>query len=108
MTGTVKLIKTTLPGSWKEFEVNIFSQSLLSAGAACVSHSSVVSMYNWDGKVVSENEWALEVKVSAMLVDKIVEQISESHPYDVPQILIGDYTTSKGYFDWVENCFNGK
>lgn len=108
MSGYVKVIKTTLPGYWKEFEVNIFSQSLLTAGAVCVSQSSVVSMYNWDGKVVSENEWALEIKMSEVVLDKIIKQISELHPYDLPQILIGNYTTSKGYIDWVENGYDNK
>ena len=87
MDNKLLLIKTTLPDTWREFEVTSFAQSLIEAGAACIHHHKVSSTYKWDGKIQSENEWSLQIKVSQSSKQAIVDIIEKTHPYDSPQIL---------------------
>ena len=98
------MVKTTLPGSWREFEVGSFAQSLVESGAACVQHHKVSSTYKWEGKIQSENEWNLQIKVSERNMQVVVNLIEKTHPYDVPQILIHELNSNQEYFDWVESC----
>ena len=103
MGAEINVIKTTLPKSIREFEITNFSQTLLDCGAACVSHSIVSSAYYWEGEMVSEEEWAIEVKVAVSKLDVILDKIKEIHPYDIPQILVANYKSSIDYFEWVAN-----
>ena len=104
MDNKLLLIKTTLPGTWREFEVTSFAQTLIEAGAACIHHHKVSSTYKWEGKIQSENEWSLQIKVSQSGKQAVVNLIEETHPYDVPQILIYELNSNQEYFDWVESC----
>ena len=101
MSEPVIIIQTTLPHSWKEFEVGSFSQSLLESGASCVQHSSVQSMYRWEGKLESSSEWAVEIKVHVSKKKNVISKIEEIHPYDVPQILSWEASASHAYGEWV-------
>jgi len=103
MEGEIWVVKTTLPKSWLEFEVVSFAQELVEQGAACIQHHVVTSTYSWEGSFQSEQEWSLAVKVSNSNKDKIVELISKSHPYDVPQIICSLYSTSEEYGNWVNS-----
>ena len=103
MGSEIWVVKTTLPKSWLEFEVVSFAQELIEQGAACIQHHAVTSTYSWEGSVQSEQEWALAVKVSNSNKDKIVALISKSHPYDVPQIICSQYSTSEEYGNWVNS-----
>ena len=82
------LIKTTLPNSYREFEVTSFAQSIVESGAACVQHREISSTYSWDGKLNHDKEWLLEIKVSEKNKESVQEVITNLHPYDVPEILI--------------------
>ena len=101
MSEPVIILQTTLPHSWKEFEVGSFSQSLLESGASCVQHSSVQSMYRWEGKIESSSEWAMEIKVHVSRKENVISKIQELHPYDVPQILFWQATPSDAYGEWI-------
>ena len=103
MGSEIWVVKTTLPKSWLGFEVASFAQELVEQGAACIQHHLVTSTYSWEGSVQSEEEWALAIKVSNSNKDKIVEIISKSHPYDVPQIICMQCSTSEEYGNWVNS-----
>ncbi|MDE0870034.1 MAG: divalent cation tolerance protein CutA [Candidatus Poseidoniaceae archaeon] len=94
------IIQTTLPSSWKEFEIGSFSQLLIESGAACVQRKSIVSMYNWDGTFHSDSEWSLEIKVSSSKKEFVLLKIEELHPDEVPQLLHWEVQASQGYADW--------
>ena len=104
MDNKLLLIKTTLPKTWREFEVTSFAQNLIEVGAACIHHHKVSSTYKWEGKIKSEDEWSLQIKVSHSIKQAVVNLIEETHPYDVPQILIFELISNKEYIDWVESC----
>ena len=103
MSNILWVIKTTLPASWREFEVTSFAQSLLDSGAACVHHNQVTSTYKWDEVIHSENEWALEIKVSNVKKNSVVEYLQSSHPYDVPQLIFLKCESSEEYLQWVNS-----
>ena len=103
MGSTLWLVKTTLPESWREFEVTSFSQLLVESGAACVQHYKVSSTYRWEGKIQSDNEWALQIKVSDSNKQSVISKIEEEHPYDVPQIVMCECDASQDYGEWVNS-----
>ena len=103
MSSRLRVIATTLPGSWKEFEIGSFAQSLIESGAACVQHHKVSSTYKWEGKIQSENEWYLQIKVSERNIQVVVNLIEENHPYETPQIISLEVKSSKEYSEWVES-----
>ena len=71
--------------------------------AACVNYHAVSSTYCWEGEVVEENEYALEVK-TALEYDEVRECIEDKHPYDIPAILRVETEANDGYDEWVEDC----
>ena len=97
------LIKTTLPISFREFEVTSFAQTIVESGAACVQHREISSTYSWDGKLNHEKEWLLEIKVSEKNKKSVQEVITNLHPYDVPEILILKVEANQEYLDWVNS-----
>jgi len=103
MSPRLRVIATTLPGSWREFEVGSFAQSLVESGAACVQHHKVASTYKWEGKIQSETEWSMQIKVSQSNMQVVVNLIEENHPYDTPQIISFEVKSSKEYSEWVES-----
>ena len=103
MSNTLWVLKTTLPVSWREFEVTSFAQSLLEAGAGCVQHHKVSSTYKWEGKIQSEYEWSLQIKVSEDNKQAIADLIQEKHPYDVPQIIMKRWESSDDYRTWINS-----
>ena len=94
-------IKTTLPISWREFEVVALAQDLLANGAACVQYYQITSTYKWDGSVQSEKEWSVEIKVSIANRVSALKNLKSLHPYDVPQIIITEVTANDSYLQWV-------
>lgn len=71
--------------------------------AACVNYHAVSSTYRWEGDVVEEDEYTLDVK-TALEYDEIRESIEEKHPYEVPAILRVETTANDDYNEWVEDC----
>ena len=69
--------KTTLPDSWREFEVTSFAQTLVESGAACVQHK-VSSTYKWEGQIQSDTEWALQIKVSNSNKQSVISKIEKN------------------------------
>lgn len=94
------IVLTTLPSDWEEFRVGSFAQLLLESGAACVEYSPIRSVYRWEGKVTSSNEWKLEIKSSLSSKTRLLDALKLHHPYDVPQLVYLSVETSKLYAAW--------
>jgi len=103
MGGQVCIIQTTLPNTWIEAEVGAFSQQLVVAGAACVQHSSIRSVYRWEGEIESSPEWHLQLKVSISNREQVLMVLKQQHPYDVPQIVWFTTESTDSYSAWVES-----
>lgn len=55
---------------------------------ACVQISGPIkSIYYWEGKVESSEEWRVMAKTREDLYNKVEECIIKNHPYTVPQII---------------------
>lgn len=71
--------------------------------AACVQLSApITSVYRWQGKVETENEWQLWIKTSADRRDELTQWIAEHHGYDVPELVFLPITDGlPDYLDWI-------
>jgi periplasmic divalent cation tolerance protein len=71
--------------------------------AACVNIVSPVhSVYRWQGKVESAEEWLLIVKTTAQEFPKVRDAIRELHSYDLPEcIMLNIEDGSPEYLRWI-------
>jgi len=72
---------------------------------ACAQISGPVeSIYWWEGKVESGQEWVLTMKTKRSLYSRLESLIRKVHPYKVPQIIalpiIEGY---RDYLRWIES-----
>ncbi len=74
--------------------------------AACVQISGPVeSVYVWDGKLETSEEWLLVAKTSQDLFQQVSAQIQLMHPYQVPEIVaVPILEMSQEYKTWMESC----
>ncbi|MGB0802820.1 MAG: divalent-cation tolerance protein CutA [Candidatus Poseidoniaceae archaeon] len=101
MSSKIWVIKTTLPESMNDEEVASFANALIEAGAACIQHHKVTSTYKWEDEMKSESEWSIQIKVSKQSKQAVADLLAESHPYDVPQIIIKKWEASDDYLNWI-------
>ena len=71
--------------------------------AACVNIvPNIQSIYRWQGKVDSSQEWLLLIKTTAKKTDDVREAIRELHSYDLPEcIAIAIEDGSAEYLQWI-------
>jgi len=71
--------------------------------AACVNIiPKVSSVYKWKGELEVADEVLMLAKTSPERVPELIRQISQLHPYDVPEILTLPVDQGLGaYLDWV-------
>jgi len=71
--------------------------------AACVNIiRQVESIYRWQGKVESSQEWLLLIKTTADKFDDVRDAIRELHSYDLPEcVAIAIEEGSADYLEWI-------
>jgi periplasmic divalent cation tolerance protein len=70
--------------------------------AACVTLLPVRSLYTWQGKVNSEEEWQLIIKTDLSQFSVLEAKIKELHSYQVPEIIaLPIVAGSQSYLDWI-------
>jgi periplasmic divalent cation tolerance protein len=71
--------------------------------AACVQIvGPVTSIYRWQGKINTAQEWQCWAKTRRELYDRIEETIRRLHPYQLPEILAIAVTAgSADYLAWL-------
>ena len=81
-------VVTTLPISMKEFEVGEWAHALLSEKiVGCIQIDKIKSMFTWEQKINSEEEWRITLTTKLSLIHQVIQAIHATHPYDVPQIV---------------------
>lgn len=72
--------------------------------AACVHVAGPIqSVYRWEGKVESAEEWTCVAKSSRRHLEAIQKLLKELHPYEVPELVATPIVGgSEAYLKWVE------
>jgi periplasmic divalent cation tolerance protein len=76
--------------------------------AACVNLvPRIESIYRWQGKVESSQEWLLIIKTTASQFSAVRDAISELHSYDVPEcICVAIEDGGEEYLNWIADSVN--
>jgi periplasmic divalent cation tolerance protein len=71
--------------------------------AACVNIvPQIESIYRWEGKVESAEEWLLIIKTNFSAFDRVRDTIKELHSYDLPEcVSISVDDGSAEYLKWI-------
>lgn len=71
--------------------------------AACVNIvPQLESVYRWQGKVETSQEFLLIVKTTAERVSKVFEAIQSLHSYELPECIALEITAgSEAYLGWI-------
>lgn len=56
-------------------------------GACAQVVGPIISVFRWEGKVQTEQEWRVEIKTAADRVAALTDHIKANHSYDVPEII---------------------
>jgi periplasmic divalent cation tolerance protein len=77
--------------------------------AACVQIvGPITSIYRWQGKINTAQEWQCWIKTRRELYDRIEATIRRLHKYEVPEILAIAITAgSTDYLVWLANEIKG-
>ncbi len=72
--------------------------------AACAQISGPIgSIYWWEGKLDSSEEWRVAFKIKASLYEEVEESIQSLHPYELPQIIATPIVAgSDEYLSWID------
>lgn len=71
--------------------------------AACVNIvPHVESIYRWQGKIETAQEWLLLIKTQAELFDRVRNAVKELHSYDLPECVMLEVAAgSPEYLGWI-------
>jgi periplasmic divalent cation tolerance protein len=71
--------------------------------AACVNLvPHLESVYRWQDKVESAQEWLLLIKTQADLFERVRDAVIELHSYDLPEcVMLEVGAGSREYLDWI-------
>jgi periplasmic divalent cation tolerance protein len=71
--------------------------------AACVNIvPRIESVYRWQGKVETAEEWLLLIKTQADLFERVRDAVKELHSYDLPECVMLEVTAgSQQYLNWI-------
>ena len=56
-------------------------------GACAQVVGPITSVFRWEGKVQTEQEWRVEIKTAVDRVAALTDHIKANHSYDVPEIV---------------------
>lgn len=72
--------------------------------AACVNIvPGVESVFHWQGKIETEQEWMLVIKTTRALFDRLKVALQKVHSYQVPEVIAVQIVDgSEDYLAWIE------
>ena len=78
--------------------------------AACVNMvPRMESIYRWQGRVESSQEWLMLIKTSADQFPGVRDAIRELHSYELPEcIAVAIEEGSSEYLDWLGDSLGGE
>ncbi|NJN67126.1 MAG: divalent-cation tolerance protein CutA [Chloroflexaceae bacterium] len=76
--------------------------------AACAQVFPIRSCYEWEGKVVQDDEYLVLLKTRAEAYDRLAACIRELHRYEVPEVIaLPIVRGSDSYLRWVDEVVGG-
>ena len=69
----------------------------------CVTFKEIESHFWWMGEITKSKEIQLIIKCKKENINKVCEKISESHSYEVPEIIYFPVSVNKDYYHWVNS-----
>jgi periplasmic divalent cation tolerance protein len=77
--------------------------------AACINIvPHIESVYQWEGKIETANEWLLVIKTTAGVIGSLQDAVQELHSYKVPEFLVLSVEDgSAAYLDWIGESVGG-
>ena len=74
---------------------------------ACVNITKISSIYSWEGKLEDTTEYLAFFKTTEKNKQKLKQEITKSHPYDVPEIAEIDVKSiNNSYLKWLVDSTN--
>ena len=71
-----------------EADAELICKSLLNENLiSCANFFQIKSMYNWEKKIIKENETVSLIKFDKTKIEEVEKRIKELHPYEVPCIM---------------------
>lgn len=72
--------------------------------AACVNIvPRIESVYRWQGKVETAEEWLLLIKTRAELFERVRDAVKELHSYELPECVMLEVSAgSQAYLEWID------
>ena len=97
-----QVVLSTCPTT--EVAEQLASQLVTEKLAACVNIlPKIKSIYQWQGKIVQDQEVQLLIKTDSELFQALCDKINQLHPYDVPEIIALEITqSSHAYLQWID------
>ena len=72
--------------------------------AACARIHSAESVYRWDGRIETAEEFVVELKTTVEAQARVEALILELHSYDLPEVVVTPILGgSKAYLDWISD-----
>jgi len=101
MTNYIHVVTTT---ALREEAERIARELVETRLAACVQIlGPITSIYRWQGKIETAEEWQCWAKSRKELFTRVEEAIRRNHPYEVPEILaIPVVDGSARYLAWLD------
>lgn len=101
MENTCLLVLTTCPDA--EFAATLAAKVVDARLAACVNIvPGIQSVYRWKGQRQTGTERLLLIKTRAELYDRLEQAITESHPYELPEVIAVPIKNGlAGYLAWI-------
>lgn len=99
----MKLVITNMPNLKAAEQL---AQQLIEARvAACINIlAPCVSIYRWQGKIESSQEFPVLIKTTEMRYPEVQRMIRDQHPYELPEIVcVAVEDGLPEYLKWVEN-----
>lgn len=97
----VRIVLTTAPS---HEEARKIARALVDRRlAACVNIvPQIESVYRWQEKVETAQEWLLLIKTQAEAFDRVRDTIKELHSYELPECVMIEITGgSEAYLEWI-------
>jgi len=70
--------------------------------AACVNYFPINSIYRWQEKVESGEEYTLICKTHREKFTKLKKKVKQLHSYELPVILFWKFRAEKEVLDWID------